>query len=163
MPTNRVYRIAVIPGDGIGKEVVPEGVRVLETAAKKFGFELRQDDYDFALVRLLRQARAHDAGGLEKRRSAATTRSSSARSAGRRKSPITFHLGLAHHVPPRVRPIRQSPPGAADAGRAVAARQSQARRHRLLGGARKYRRRIFRHRRPHCSAAPTAKSWCRKP
>ena len=34
------YRIAVIPGDGIGKEVVPEGVRVLEVAAKKFGFEL---------------------------------------------------------------------------------------------------------------------------
>jgi hypothetical protein len=48
MPTNRVYRIAVIPGDGIGKEVVPEGVRVLEAAAKKFGFELRQDDFDFA-------------------------------------------------------------------------------------------------------------------
>ena len=43
MPTNRVYNIAVIPGDGIGKEVVPEGVRVLEAAAKKFGFELRQD------------------------------------------------------------------------------------------------------------------------
>ena len=38
-PTNRVYRVAVIPGDGIGKEVVPEGVRVLETAAQKFGFE----------------------------------------------------------------------------------------------------------------------------
>ena len=37
--TNRVYRIAVIPGDGIGKEVIPEGVRVLEAAAKKFGFE----------------------------------------------------------------------------------------------------------------------------
>ena len=47
-PTNRVYRIAVIPGDGIGKEVVPEGVRVLEAAAKKFGFELRQDHFDFA-------------------------------------------------------------------------------------------------------------------
>jgi hypothetical protein len=30
MPTNRVYNIAVIPGDGIGKEVVPEGVRVLD-------------------------------------------------------------------------------------------------------------------------------------
>ena len=40
--TNRVYRIAVIPGDGIGKEVMPEGVRVLEAAAKKFGFELRK-------------------------------------------------------------------------------------------------------------------------
>src|SRR6201986_2377509 len=48
MPTNRVYNIAVIPGDGIGKEVVPEGVRVLEAAAKKFGFELRNDDFDFA-------------------------------------------------------------------------------------------------------------------
>jgi tartrate dehydrogenase/decarboxylase / D-malate dehydrogenase len=46
--TNRVYNIAVIPGDGIGKEVVPEGVRVLEAAAKKFGFELRQDNFDFA-------------------------------------------------------------------------------------------------------------------
>ena len=48
MATNRVYNIAVIPGDGIGKEVVPEGVRVLEAAAKKFGFELRQDNFDFA-------------------------------------------------------------------------------------------------------------------
>ncbi len=47
-PTNRVYRIAVIPGDGIGKETVPEGVRVLEAAARKFGFELRNDDFDFA-------------------------------------------------------------------------------------------------------------------
>jgi isocitrate/isopropylmalate dehydrogenase len=48
MKTNRIYRVAVIPGDGIGKEVVPEGVRVLEAAAKKFGFELRLDNFDFA-------------------------------------------------------------------------------------------------------------------
>lgn len=34
----RTYGIAVIPGDGIGKEVVPEGVRILEAAGKKFGF-----------------------------------------------------------------------------------------------------------------------------
>ncbi len=38
--TNRVHRIAVIPGDGIGKEVVPEGLRVLRAAATRFGFEL---------------------------------------------------------------------------------------------------------------------------
>ncbi|MFQ5973472.1 MAG: tartrate dehydrogenase, partial [Alphaproteobacteria bacterium] len=31
------HRIAVIPGDGIGKEVVPEGIRVLEAAASRFG------------------------------------------------------------------------------------------------------------------------------
>ncbi len=48
MPTNRVYRIAVIPGDGIDKEVVPEGLRVLDGAARKFGFELRNDHFDFA-------------------------------------------------------------------------------------------------------------------
>ncbi len=46
--TNRVYTIANIPGDGIGKETVPEGVRVLEAAAKKFGFEVRGTDYDYA-------------------------------------------------------------------------------------------------------------------
>src|SRR3712207_9133622 len=44
----RTYRIAVIPGDGIGKEVVPEGVRVLEAAAKRFGFEIRQHWKDYA-------------------------------------------------------------------------------------------------------------------
>ena len=48
MSTNRVHRIAIIPGDGIGKEVMPEGVRVIETAARKFGFELRLDDFAFA-------------------------------------------------------------------------------------------------------------------
>ncbi len=44
----RRYRIAVIPGDGIGKEVVPEGVRVLEQAAKRHGFALQLDWFDFA-------------------------------------------------------------------------------------------------------------------
>ena len=46
--TSRAYRIAVIPGDGIGKEVVPEGLRVLEAAATKYGFALRFDQYDFS-------------------------------------------------------------------------------------------------------------------
>ena len=53
----RTYDIAVIPGDGIGKEVVPEGVRVLEAAAKKFGFELQPGLVRLRLLRLLRQAR----------------------------------------------------------------------------------------------------------
>ena len=46
--TNRVYRIAVIAGDGIGQEVVPEGLRVLEAAAARYGFELRLDTFGFA-------------------------------------------------------------------------------------------------------------------
>ncbi|TRZ70633.1 MAG: tartrate dehydrogenase [Rhodocyclaceae bacterium] len=37
------YRIAAIPGDGIGKEVMPEGVRVLDAAARKFGFAVDWD------------------------------------------------------------------------------------------------------------------------
>jgi len=45
---SKTYRIAVIPGDGIGKEVVPEGIRVLEQAAKRFGFILKSDWFDFA-------------------------------------------------------------------------------------------------------------------
>ena len=34
------HKIAVIMGDGIGKEVAPEGTRVLDVAGKRFGFEL---------------------------------------------------------------------------------------------------------------------------
>jgi tartrate dehydrogenase/decarboxylase/D-malate dehydrogenase len=44
----RSYKIAVIPGDGIGKEVVPEGVRALEAAAEKYGFKVQLDEFDFA-------------------------------------------------------------------------------------------------------------------
>src|ERR671916_379095 len=42
------YRLAVIPGDGIGKEVMTEGVRVLEAAASKFGFDLQLDHFGFS-------------------------------------------------------------------------------------------------------------------
>jgi tartrate dehydrogenase/decarboxylase / D-malate dehydrogenase len=41
------HRIAVIAGDGIGKEVMPEGVRVVEAAASKFGIDLQFDHFDF--------------------------------------------------------------------------------------------------------------------
>jgi len=44
----KTYRIAVIPGDGIGKEVIPEGVRVLEAVAGKHGIDLQFDHYNFA-------------------------------------------------------------------------------------------------------------------
>ncbi|UGT42794.1 tartrate dehydrogenase [Nocardia yamanashiensis] len=42
------YRIAVIPGDGIGKEVVPEGLRVLRAAAAEFDFILEFEEFDYA-------------------------------------------------------------------------------------------------------------------
>jgi 3-isopropylmalate dehydrogenase len=40
-------KIAVMPGDGVGKEVVPEGLKVLRAAAKKFGFTFDTTDYPF--------------------------------------------------------------------------------------------------------------------
>ena len=43
---NTPHRIAVIPGDGIGKEVVPEGLRVLEAVASKFDIALKFDHFD---------------------------------------------------------------------------------------------------------------------
>jgi len=42
------HRIAVIAGDGIGKEVMPEGVRVVDAAARKFGIDLAFDHFDFS-------------------------------------------------------------------------------------------------------------------
>ena len=47
MPKNS-WKIAVIPGDGIGKETTPEGIRVLQAAAKRFDLGLDFDDHDFA-------------------------------------------------------------------------------------------------------------------
>jgi 3-isopropylmalate dehydrogenase len=40
-------RIAVMPGDGIGKEVIPAGLRVLRVVADRFGFSYTTTDYPF--------------------------------------------------------------------------------------------------------------------
>jgi tartrate dehydrogenase/decarboxylase / D-malate dehydrogenase len=45
---SKTHRIAVLPGDGIGKEVMPEGIRLLEAAARKFDIKLAFDHFDFA-------------------------------------------------------------------------------------------------------------------
>jgi tartrate dehydrogenase/decarboxylase/D-malate dehydrogenase len=50
----KTYRIAVIPGDGIGKEVMPEGVRALDAASRRFGFKLALDPFDWDSERLVK-------------------------------------------------------------------------------------------------------------
>ena len=42
------YRIAVIAGDGIGKEVMPEGLRSLRAAADRYGFAVDAVEFDYA-------------------------------------------------------------------------------------------------------------------
>lgn len=44
----RRYAIALVPGDGVGREVVPEGVRVLERAAAVYGFGLDYTSFDWS-------------------------------------------------------------------------------------------------------------------
>ncbi|WP_428538958.1 tartrate dehydrogenase [Rhodopila sp.] len=44
----RTHNIAVLPGDGIGKETVPESLKVLDAAARRFGFDLNLTHYDWS-------------------------------------------------------------------------------------------------------------------
>jgi 3-isopropylmalate dehydrogenase len=50
----KTYKIAVIPGDGTGPEVVGEAVKVLKAAAGKFGFKLALTNYDFGGERYMK-------------------------------------------------------------------------------------------------------------
>jgi len=61
----KTYRIAAIPGDGIGKEVVPEGIRVLEAAGRKFGLAFKWDEYPWSCEWRLKHGRMMPADALE--------------------------------------------------------------------------------------------------
>ncbi len=74
------YRIAVIAGDGIGREVVPEGIACVEAAARRLRLRVRVARFRLEL-RALRQDRPDDAGGRARRSCGPSTRSFSARSA----------------------------------------------------------------------------------
>jgi len=51
---SKSYRIALIPGDGTGPEVLAEGVKVVGRAAERFGFSIETESYDFGGDRYLR-------------------------------------------------------------------------------------------------------------
>lgn len=64
MTRGRTYRIATIPGDGIGKEVIPAGQRVVDSVAKRHGFSVTWDSFDWSCERVVRTGRMMpDAGG----------------------------------------------------------------------------------------------------
>ncbi|HEY8555600.1 MAG TPA: tartrate dehydrogenase [Burkholderiales bacterium] len=63
------YRIAVIPGDGIGREVMPEGMRVLEAAGARYGLRLRWDEFPWSCEYYARHGRMMPEDGLEQVRS----------------------------------------------------------------------------------------------
>jgi len=49
------YKIALVPGDGIGREVVPEGVKVLEKIADRFGIAFAWEEFDWSCERFARR------------------------------------------------------------------------------------------------------------
>ena len=59
------HKIALIPGDGIGKEVLPEGVRVLEAAARRFNFQLEFTDFDWSCDRFAKTGKMMPDDGME--------------------------------------------------------------------------------------------------
>jgi 3-isopropylmalate dehydrogenase len=64
-----MYRIAVLPGDGTGPEVVAEGLKVLEAAAGKFGFKYETTSFDFGGDRFLKTGETLTDESIEELRS----------------------------------------------------------------------------------------------
>jgi tartrate dehydrogenase/decarboxylase / D-malate dehydrogenase len=65
---SKSYKIAVIPGDGIGLEVVPEGIRALEAAGKRFGFHCTWQNFDWSCETYRRTGRMMPEDGLDQLR-----------------------------------------------------------------------------------------------
>lgn len=66
MPTTpTTYRIAAIPGDGIGPEVLPVGQRVADAAAAKFGFAIEWTEFDWSCERYHKTGRMMPQDGID--------------------------------------------------------------------------------------------------
>src|SRR5262249_30710458 len=61
---SKSYKIAAIPGDGIGREVVPEGMRVIEAAARRHGFSVGWQEFDWSCKRYARTGRMMPEDGM---------------------------------------------------------------------------------------------------
>ncbi len=118
------YRIAVIAGDGIGREVMPEGIAAMEAAARAYGFGFAWNDFDWSCERYTKTGRMMPEDGLE-----------------RLRLYDAVYLGAVGHpdVPgprlvvgpfdpaaARLSPIRQSPSGAASRWCGVAVARPRA-------------------------------------
>jgi tartrate dehydrogenase/decarboxylase / D-malate dehydrogenase len=61
----KTFTIAVIAGDGVGTEVIPEGKRVLVAAGKKHDLTFAFEDFDWGAVHFLRWGRMMPAGAID--------------------------------------------------------------------------------------------------
>ena len=61
-------KVAVIPGDGIGKEVMPEGMRALEAAGSKHGLNFEWTEFDWSCETYLKTGHMMPEDGIEQLR-----------------------------------------------------------------------------------------------
>lgn len=61
----RTYRVALVPGDGIGREVIPEGVKVLEKIADRFGVAFAWDQFDWSCERFAKSGTMMPDDGIQ--------------------------------------------------------------------------------------------------
>ncbi|MGI9538064.1 MAG: isocitrate/isopropylmalate family dehydrogenase, partial [Desulfocapsaceae bacterium] len=59
------YNIALIPGDGIGREVIPEGVKALESLSKLYNFDLTFTEFPFSCTYYLEHGEMMPEDGIE--------------------------------------------------------------------------------------------------
>jgi len=64
----KTYKIAVVPGDGIGKEIVPMGIKVLNKAAELEGFKLDYTEFPFSAENYMKTGEFMPADGLQQLR-----------------------------------------------------------------------------------------------
>src|SRR3981081_203530 len=64
----KTFKIAVIAGDGIGKEVVPEGIRVLDAAGQRCGFQMNWHAFDWSCETYLKTGKMMPADGIQQLR-----------------------------------------------------------------------------------------------
>ncbi len=139
------YKIAVIPGDGIGKEVVPEGMRVLEAVGKRY-----RDPFHLGrlsvVLRDLHENGPDDAGRRD--RAAEDRRCHLSWGCGVPGGPGSrFALGAAPAHPQGDGAVHQLPAGPNVEGDGLPASGQGIGRHRLRDRPRKQRRGVFRDRR----------------
>ena len=62
---SRSHRIAVIPGDGIGKEVIPEGIKVIDAIAPSFDIDIEWQWFDWSCERYLEKGAMMPEDGIQ--------------------------------------------------------------------------------------------------
>ena len=139
------FKIAVIPGDGIGKEVIPEGILALEAAGRKHNVNFEWTEFDWSCETYHNTGRMMPDDGLDQLRDFDAIYLGAVGFPG-----VPDHIslwGLLIPIRRTFRPVRQPASGAPLRGRALPAGRQAAGRHRLPGRARERRGRVLVHRR----------------